>query len=110
MIFRRKLRYVLVEASRDVNLLDRRQEDDLKARLRATMGEGAYFRSNLHVAAQLREDVFILSANRSTERDIVLALAFIKTLGGEKVGFYTIRISGTIRSLKEYFSKAYGST
>jgi RNase P/RNase MRP subunit POP5 len=107
MIFRRKLRYVLVESSRDINLSDRKEEEDLRERLRRTMGEATYFRSNPHVAAQLREDVFILSANRSTERDIVLALSFIKTLGGEKIGFYTIKISGTIRSLKEYFGKEY---
>ncbi len=107
MIFKRKLRYVLVEASREVNLADRKEVDDLKAKLHGTMGEVAYFRANLHVAAQLREDVFIISVNRGQERDLVLALSFIKTLCGEKVGFYTIKISGTIRSLKDYFFKTY---
>jgi len=107
MIFKRKLRYVLVEASREVNLADRREVDDLKAKLHGAMGEAAYFKANIHVAAQLREDVFIISANRGQERDLVLALAFIKTLGGAKVGFYTIKISGTIRSLKGYFFKTY---
>jgi RNase P/RNase MRP subunit POP5 len=107
MIFRRKLRYVLVEASREVNLADKRMVDDLKAKLRGAMGEAQYFRANLHVVAQLREDVFIISTNRGQERDLVLALSFVKTLGGEKVGFYTIKISGTIRSLKDYFFKSY---
>jgi len=107
MIFKRKLRYVLVEASREINLSDKNELDDLKAKLRGTMGEAAYFRSNLHVAAQLREDVFIISANRGQEREIVLALSFVKALGGKKAGFYTIKISGTIRSLKEYFSRTY---
>ena len=107
MIFRRKLRYILVETSREVNLSDGRVADNLKAELHRTIGEGVYFRANPHLAAQLREDVFILSVNRNTERDIVLALSFMKTLGGEKIGFYTIKISGTIRSLKEYFSKTY---
>jgi RNase P/RNase MRP subunit POP5 len=107
MIFKRKLRYVLVEASREVNLADRRAVDDLKSRLHGTMGEAAYFRANLHVAAQLREDVFVISTNRGQERDLVLALSFIKELGGKRTGFYTIKISGTIRSLKDYFFKTY---
>jgi RNase P/RNase MRP subunit POP5 len=107
MIFRRKLRYVLVEASRDVNLADARVKDDLRARLHGTMGEAAYFRANPHLVVQLREDVFILSVNRNTERDLILALSFIKTLDAEKTGFYTIKTSGTVLSLKEYFSKTY---
>ncbi len=107
MIFRRKLRYVLIEASHDVNLADKSVADDLKAKLRGMMGESAYFRANAHLAAQLREDVFIISVNRGLEREIALALSFIKTLGGEKVGFYTIKTSGTIKSLKVYFSKTY---
>ena len=54
MIFKRKLRYVLVEASREVNLADKREVDDPKSRLHGATGEAAYFRANLHVAAQLR--------------------------------------------------------
>ena len=107
MIFKRKLRYVLVEASREVNLADRRGVDDLKAKLHGAMGEAAYFRANLHVAAQLREDVFVISCNRGQERDLVLALSFIKELGGKRIGFYTIKISGTIRSLKDHFFRMY---
>ncbi len=82
MIFKRKLRYVLVEASREVNLADKREVDDLKSRLHGAMGEALYFRANLHVAAQLREDVFVISANRGQERDLVLALSFIRSWAG----------------------------
>ncbi|VVB76993.1 Uncharacterised protein [uncultured archaeon] len=108
MIFKRKLRYVLVEASRSVNLGDEREERDLRSRLHGVMGEAAYFRANPRTAAQLSESVFIISVNRGCEKDLGLALSFVKTLGSESVGFWTIKTSGTVKGLKAQFKKLYG--
>jgi RNase P/RNase MRP subunit POP5 len=107
MIYRRKQRHILVEASSEINLADKRVEDDLKARLRGFLGEIEYFKSNPQVSAQLNGNVFILSVNRGYERNAILALSFIKDFKKERIGFCTIKTSGTIKSLKEYFAKVY---
>ncbi len=107
MIFRRKMRYLMVEASESVAMNDPKRIDMLKRELLSFLGELPYFKANPQVAAQLNDKVFIISANRGYERNIALGLAFAKKLDGRKVGFYTIRTSGTIRSLKDSFRKIY---
>ncbi len=109
MIFRKKLRYILVETSGKVDMDDMRKQGALGAGMLSFLGELSYFKANPHVAAQLSDNMFVLSVNRGYERDIVLALSFIKELMGARVGFYTIRTSGTIRSLKDYFAEARGA-
>jgi len=107
MIFRRKLRYLLVEASESINLSIPATQTELKRELQAFMGHLPCFKANPQVAAQLSEKVFIISLNRGCERGVALALAFTKHLENKRVGFYTIRTSGTIRSVKEHFEKNY---
>ncbi len=109
MIARRKMRYLMVEASRSLAINDPRNTDMLKGQLLSFMGELPYFKANPQVASQLSGRVFIMSVNRGSERGVVLALAFIKNIGGTKVGFYTIRTSGTIRSLNDAFGELYGA-
>lgn len=107
MIFRRKLRYVLVESTSALNLADKAVEHSLKAGIRAFMGEATYFRSNPRVAAQLSDNVFAISCNRGCERSVILALAFTKDIGPIRTGLFTIKTSGTMRSLKSHFEKLY---
>ena len=104
MIFRRKLRYVLIEATAEVEFASRKSEDDLKEKLRKFMGEADYSKANPHLIAQLGKNCFVISVNRGSERSLVLATSFVKELGGREIGLYTLKISGTVRSLKEYFS------
>ena len=107
MIFRRKLRYILVESTSALNLADKAAERSLKAGIRAFMGEAAYFRANPRVAAQLSDTVFAVSCNRGCEREVILALAFTKDVGPVRTGLFTIKTSGTMRSLKSHFEKLY---
>lgn len=107
MIFRRKLRYVLVEATSEVDLSLRRNEDELKEKLRDFMGETDYSKANPRAIAQLDGSSFIISVNRGSERSLVLAVSFVKELDGRSIGLYTIKISGTVRSLKDYFAKIH---
>lgn len=100
MIFRRKLRYVLVEASEGINVKDPTMAESLKRGVQNFLGQLPYFKANPQVAAQLSDRTFVLSVNRGYERSVVLALAFVKDLGGRRLGFYTLKTSGTIRSLK----------
>lgn len=108
MIYRRKLRYVLVEATEGVNLGDPRTTEDLKRGMLSFLGQLPYFRANPQITAQLNDKVFVISANRGYERNVILALSFIKSLNGKRTGFYTLRTSGTIRSIKSNFRKNLG--
>ena len=107
MIFKKKLRYVLVEASDGVRMDDVRSFDSLKGQMLSFLGELPYFKANPQVAAQWSDRVFVLRVNRGYERNAILALSFIKNLDGRKVGFYTIRTSGTVRGLRSAFRKLY---
>jgi RNase P/RNase MRP subunit POP5 len=107
MILRRKLRYVLVEATEDIDLGNPLVAEELKKRAMEFLGHLPYFKANPQVAAQLNERVFIISMNRGYERNVMLALSFLKNMNGSRIGFYTIRTSGTIRSLKEAYESLY---
>jgi RNase P/RNase MRP subunit POP5 len=100
MIFRRKLRYVLVEASGEIDVNDAYTAEKLKRGIQSFMGQLPYFKANPQISAQLDGRTFILSMNRGYDRNVVLALAFVKSLDGKKIGFYTLKTSGTIKSLK----------
>ena len=107
MIFRKKMRYVMVEASGDVSLGNPVKQEMLKSGMKAFLGELPFFKANPQVAAQLDDRVFVVSVNRGYERNIVLALSFVKELDGRRIGFCTIRTSGTIRSIKDAFEELY---
>lgn len=110
MIFRRKSRYVLVETSRSMNMLDRRNENSLRAETLKFLGEKPYIEANPQVVCQLDEEHFIVRVSRGAERNMVLALSFIKSINSEALGFYTIKISGTIRTLKNLYEQNKGKT
>ncbi len=99
MIFKRKLRYVLVEASEGIDMKDPYKAEKLKRGIQAFMGQLPYFKANPQVSAQLSDRTFVLSMNRGYERNVVLALAFVKNIDGKRIGFYTLKTSGTIASL-----------
>ncbi|MDE1855073.1 MAG: Rpp14/Pop5 family protein [Candidatus Micrarchaeota archaeon] len=97
----------MVEASENVSLGDSVKQEMLKSGMKAFLGELPFFKANPQVAAQLSDRVFVVSVNRGYERNIALALSFVKELDGRRMGFYTIRTSGTIRSIKDAFGELY---
>jgi RNase P/RNase MRP subunit POP5 len=105
MIFKRKLRYVLVEATENVNLGNPIVADGLKRSILSFLGHLPHFKANPQVATQIDDRRFVISVNRGHERGVVLALSFIKSLQGKRLGFYTLRTSGTIATLKELARK-----
>jgi RNase P/RNase MRP subunit POP5 len=107
VIFRKKTRYVMVEANDRVYMNDHEIQEALKESMKAFLGELPYFKANPQVAAVLSDKIFVLSVNRGFERNVALALSFVKNLSGRRVGFYTIRTSGTIRSIKDAFRSIY---
>ncbi|MDE1761652.1 MAG: Rpp14/Pop5 family protein [Candidatus Micrarchaeota archaeon] len=100
MILKRKSRYLLVEASRDVDMQDKQAWGSLRSEMLAFLGESRYVSANPFLMSQLDPRRFIIRVGRGSEREMVLALAFIKSMGGKETGFYTLKISGTIKSLK----------
>jgi RNase P/RNase MRP subunit POP5 len=84
-----------------------RLSDSLREQFSSFLGQLNYFKANPQVAAQFNDRVFVMSVNRGYEKNAVLALSFIKNLDGRKVGFYTIRTSGSMRSIRNVFRKLY---
>ncbi len=110
MIQRYKNRYVLVESSMPINTADRAAESEIMRSIESEMGRIGHLQANPRIVHQVNDSVFIVRTNRGYERHAVLALAFIKSFGGRGAGFYTIRISGTIRSLMDFCRKTYAKT
>jgi RNase P/RNase MRP subunit POP5 len=107
MIYRRKSRYILVETSKEVDMRDRQNEASLKNEMLRFLGEKLYIESNLQIVKQMGENTFIIRVSRGMERSAILALSFIKKVSSSELGFYTIRTSGTISSLKKFYNSNY---
>lgn len=104
MIFKRKNRYILIEASTPIDLSDRRTFDTVATKLKGYLGEHVFMESNPQIISKLDERNFIMKVTRGTERQLFLALSFLKGVNDKEIGFYTIKTSGTVRSIKDYFN------
>ncbi|MDE1850272.1 MAG: Rpp14/Pop5 family protein [Candidatus Micrarchaeota archaeon] len=100
MILKRKSRYILVECSAPLDLGDKRLWDELRGCIAKFIGEKDYADSNLTFIKQTDPTKFLLRTSRGAEKKIVLALSFVKQINSKEAGFYTLRTSGTIRSLR----------
>ncbi len=104
MIFKRKNRYILIEASSPIDLSDRRIFEAAATKLKTYLGEQVFIESNPQIISKLDEKNFIMKVTRGTEKQIFLALSFLKGINDKEIGFYTIKTSGTVRTIKEYFA------
>ncbi|MDE1825193.1 MAG: Rpp14/Pop5 family protein [Candidatus Micrarchaeota archaeon] len=100
MIFRRKSRYVLIEPSRQIDMSQKESWSALREELAKFMGEKSYIDANPFLIEGSSAGNFIIRVSRGSERQLILALSFIKCIGPAEIGFYTIKTSGTIRSLR----------
>ena len=107
MIARRKSRYLLVESSKDVNLDSKEEQRSLAEGIAKVIGDFGYMNSSPKVMRQLSSRVFVMRSSRGSEGHVVLALSFIKQLSGREIGFYTIRLSGSMRKLEEVAAGLY---
>ncbi len=99
MILKRKSRYVLVEPS---SVDTARLYTRLEAELLRIMGQVTYTKASPKVVAQYGR-FFAVRINRGFEDELVLALSFARIDG---IGFYTIKTSGTLKTLAGY-AKAF---
>ena len=101
MIMKRKYRHILVNSKSDANLSDKRYEMQIRDAFLDFLGEEKFVHANPHVEKAIDKRNFIIGCTRGSEGDVILALAFIKSIGNEKNAFYTLKTSGTIKGLKE---------
>lgn len=99
MITKHKNRYVLVESSAPVDTREAATASYLNDAIAAEMGHVRYLEANPKLVYQVNPSSFIVRVNRGYEKELILSLAFIKEVGGSKVGFYTLNTSGTVRAL-----------
>lgn len=107
MITKHKNRYILVEASEPIMTRSKQIDDEIISSVSKELGQIGHVEANPKIVYQFNDSVFIIRANRNYERRVLLALAFIKKLNERNIGFYTIKISGTIRSLINLCKKLY---
>ncbi len=104
MILKRKYRHVLVLSSGEVDA----KGWGLNAGLMRIMGELSYSEANPRVVSQCAPDLFIIRVNRGFEKRLILSLSFVKEVNGKRLGFCTVKTSGTIKSLLEYAKAVKG--
>ncbi|MEM3415989.1 MAG: Rpp14/Pop5 family protein [Candidatus Micrarchaeaceae archaeon] len=107
MILRKKYRYILAEASASVNYEVKALDAEMRKSLLPIMGIKSFAQANPHVVKTLSHNSFIIKTARGSEHAIILALAFIKEMHDSEIGIYTLRTSGTIRSILRYYAKAF---
>jgi RNase P/RNase MRP subunit POP5 len=97
---RRKIRYILAKTSSDMNIEDKANAMSLQDSLLKLMGFEKYADANMRFMNP-SENKFIIRVNRGCEKDVVLALSFIKSINKIHTGILTLRISGSIKGLSK---------
>lgn len=100
MILKKKYRYVLIMASRELNAAQ--DQNVINSELIRFVGETAYSQINPRIVAQYGDRMFVIKTYRGFEKQLILALSFMKRVNGSKIGLYTIKTSGSIKSLASY--------
>ena len=99
-MMREKHRYILVESAVEVPEEARKGfEVELSRELMHNIGEVHYFRANMRIVKHVGLRRFVIRCSLERHNDVIVALSFIKRIGGADTGFYTLKSSGTIRAL-----------
>ena len=106
-MIREKHRYIMVEASENINAVgdeatNKRFENALYTALRAELGDISYFSVNPKLVLRQGSSVLVMRCSLKGFGSLVRAFALIKRFEGREMGFYTIKSSGTIRALKNF--------
>jgi RNase P/RNase MRP subunit POP5 len=101
LIIRRKSRYILIEASGDIDMSSKGTQAGLYDGMAMAIGHIGSLNIGPKIMCQVGPRTFILRVARGTEGTATLAIAFVKELEGREIGFYTIKTSGSIKKLKE---------
>jgi len=100
---REKRRYVLVEQAEPVVKADQeRFAEQLNGELMRVIGEIDFPLVNPKIMKFVDEKLFIVRTSLEGQGKMVLALSLIKSVGGKETAFYTLKSSGTIRTLDDF--------
>lgn len=95
-----KRRYILVESALDLNLQEWSSfEHDFLKELLHNIGEVNYHSANPRIMKYMGNR-FVLRCNLQRYKETIIALTFMKRVGGREIGFYTLNASGTIKALE----------
>ena len=104
-MMRKKLRYILVETSRETNIESLSDlEREFYRRMRFLIGDMNYHTVNPKIIKFLNPRCFVLKVNLEGLPDALLALALFKRFNGTDTAFWSIKISGTIKALGKKLS------
>ncbi|MGC8662536.1 MAG: Rpp14/Pop5 family protein [Candidatus Micrarchaeia archaeon] len=107
MIMKKKSRYVLVMSSKPINMS--RQYLLFANALSRQIGKIGIAELDLSLAKSLDDNLFIFKMARGKEGVFILGISFIKKLQEEEnIGFYSLLVSGTIKSLLARYSRKLG--
>ena len=100
MAIKVKRRYILVECATEIGSNSRTQfERSILGALMEQMGVLHYQGANPKIVGFVDAHRFVVRASLEGHKELELALAMIKRLGGAETAFYTLKSSGTIRAL-----------
>ena len=99
LILKNKRRHILVRMSGSFAIGNENNWNELRNALLLFLGEQAFSEARPKLIRILGPDRFIMGCARGSEDRLVLALSFVKRLGSERLGFYTLKTSGTIKGL-----------
>ncbi len=97
MITKRKNRYLLIECS---SKHSEEYMDYFYSSLHTIMGSRDYANANPKIVKIYYDNLFVVRVNRGFEKEVLLATSFSKD-HDEKVGFYTILTSGTMKTISD---------
>lgn len=100
-----KRRYILVESASELNPESGSFEHDFLKELLHNIGEVNYHGANPRIIKYMGKNRFVLRCNLQRYRDTIIALTFMKRVGGADTGFYTLNASGTILALSKEKNK-----
>ncbi len=99
---RDKQRYVLVEANFEVKGDERSFGDEMNRELVRCLGEMNYHEVNPKTMKITGKNRFIMKSSLDGTGRLILALALIKRFNNSDAAFYTLKTSGTIKTLLQY--------
>lgn len=101
-MMRDKRRYLTIMQSRPVLEAERPSfEASLYSALLTQLGEAEYFKANPKIMKFLDSDRFMLRVSLDRYEQAIVAVTFVKSIGGRPIGLYTLKASGTIKALQK---------
>ena len=99
---RDKQRYILVESSIQIGSDERELGNSISREVIRCIGEMNYHSVNPRLMKITGGNRFIMRSSLGGIGQLMLAFSMIKRMNGNDVAFYTLKASGTIKTLLQY--------